>query len=68
MARAFHEHRDWPDGLIYRARHDDDQLSVALFERASGKLAKPQQSILWMDAGPILDEVLDRYGIALIDA
>ena len=68
LARAFHDHGDRPDGLIYRARHDDDQLSVALFERASGKLAKPGAPIPWIDAGPHLDEVLDRYGIALVDA
>lgn len=68
MARVFYEHDDRPDGLIYRARHDDDQLSVALFNRATDKLAEPQQPISWMEAGPLLDEVLDRYGIALIDA
>ena len=68
LARVFHEHPDGPDGLLYRARHDDDQLSVALFERASDKLAAPGPSISWMQAGPLLGLVLDRYGIALIDA
>ena len=68
IAREFHDHKDQPDGLIYRARHDDDQLSIALFERASDKLCDPQQSVSWMNAGPLLDEVLDRYDIALIDA
>jgi len=68
IAREFHDHNDEPDGLIYRARHDDDQISIALFEHASAKLAQPEQPVSWMNAGSILDEVLDRYGIALIDA
>ena len=68
IAREFYHHKHQPDGLIYRARHDDDQLSVALFGRASDKLCDPEQPLAWMHAGPLLDEVLDRYGIALIDA
>lgn len=67
IVREFHDHNDKPDGLIYRARHDDDQMSIALFERASAKLAEPEQPVSWMNAGSNLDEVLDRYGIALID-
>ncbi len=67
IACTFHDHENRPDGLIYRAHHDDDQLSVTLFERASGKLAKPHEPIPWIDTGPHLDEVLDRCDIALID-
>lgn len=31
---ALHAHPDEPDGIRYRARHDDSGLSVALFDRA----------------------------------
>lgn len=68
LSRTLYDHVDGPDGLIYRARHDDDQLSIALFDRASAKIAKPDEPVSWMDAGSLLDEVLDRYRIALIDA
>lgn len=67
LARALHDHGDLADGLIYRARHDDDQFSIALFDRASSKLTDPGPPIRWIDAGLLLEAVLDRYGIALID-
>jgi hypothetical protein len=31
---ALHQHPDQPDGILYRTRHDDDGLGVALFDRA----------------------------------
>ena len=67
LARNFHDHQDLADGLIYRARHDDDQFSIALFERASDKLGNPDPAVPWIDTGPLLETILDRYGIALID-
>lgn len=33
-SRAIHEHPAHPDGIRYPARHDNEQVSVALFERA----------------------------------
>lgn len=35
---AFHDHADAPDGIHYRARHDDSGFSVALFERARDRV------------------------------
>lgn len=35
---AFHGHADAPDGIYYRARHDDSGFSVALFERAGDRV------------------------------
>jgi hypothetical protein len=54
------------DGIIYRARHDDDDLAVALFERA-------RDAIAVLDSTPLLDLSLsaelgswfDRYEIGL---
>ena len=67
IARSLYDHAQQPDGLVYRARHDDDQLSIALFDRALNKLSEPGPAIAWMNAGSHLDDVLDRYRIALID-
>lgn len=66
LARDFHQHSQHPDGLIYRARHDDDQLSIALFGRASGKLGNIQNTLSWIATGTIIESILDRYEIALI--
>ena len=68
VARSLYENAQQPDGLVYRTRHDDDQLSIALFDRALNKLSEPGPAIAWMNAGSHLEKVLDRYRIALIDA
>ena len=36
---ALHNHPDQPDGIAYRARHDDDVLCAAVYDRARTKLA-----------------------------
>lgn len=63
---AVHAHPGRADGIRYRARHDDDDLSVALFERARG-------AVTVLGSTPLLDLTLsatvgswlDRYGIGL---
>lgn len=47
-SHALHEHPDRVDGIVYRARHDDDDLAVALFERA-------RDAIAVLDSTPLLD-------------
>src|SRR5262249_12430297 len=37
--RVFGEHVDQPEGILYRSRHDDSALCVALFDRARDALA-----------------------------
>jgi hypothetical protein len=62
----FHAHREAPDGIRYRARHDDSGFSVALFERAS-------QKVHLLDSTPLVDRSLatelagwpDRYNVGL---
>ncbi len=63
---AFHEHPSSPDGILYRARHDDSGLSIALFERAREKVEKAE-SIRLLDSGfaETLGEWLDRYDLGL---
>lgn len=63
---AFHAHPDAPDGIWYRARHDDSGFSVALFERARDKVEH-------LGSVELLDPVfarelarwLDRYEVGL---
>lgn len=65
-SRAVHEHPDRVDGIAYRARHDDDDLAVALFERA-------HDAVSVLDSTPLLDLSLsaelggwlDRYDVGL---
>jgi hypothetical protein len=65
-SQAIHEHPDRVDGIVYRARHDDDDLAVALFERA-------RDAITVLDSTPLLDLALgaeignwlDRYEVGL---
>ena len=68
-AAAIHAHRRRVDGILYRARHDDDGFAIALFDRAA-------ESVRIERSGSLLDEgiaettgaILDRYGLALDSA
>ena len=64
-ALACWKHPSAPDGLLYRARHDDDQLAIALFDRADDSIEAPAPPIL-MSARPELPALLSRYGIGLV--
>lgn len=63
---AIHAHPSAPDGISYRARHDDSGHSVALFERARDKVV-PRSSIqlLHPTLGHRLAQWLDGYGVGL---
>jgi hypothetical protein len=63
---ALHAHPDGPDGIRYRARHDDSGFSVALFERGRGKV-EHVESVELLDP-MIAREVggwLERYEVGL---
>jgi hypothetical protein len=65
-SRAIHDHRRQVDGIAYRARHDDDDLSVALFDRAAGAVTVLKSTPLLHPAlAGELGSWLDRYGIGL---
>lgn len=65
-SHALHAHPDRVDGITYRARHDDDDLAIALFDRA-------RDAVTVLGSTPLLDlslsvalgAWLDRYDIAL---
>lgn len=60
---ALHNHPSQPDGLAYRAPHDNDQVAVALFERTKDKI-KVVQTLALTD--PRLPEPLVvRYELKL---
>ena len=63
-SRALHEHPDRPDGIAYRASHDNDERAVAIFERAAASIDDGSSTELLAD--PILlGWMLDRYRAAL---
>jgi RES domain len=49
------------DGLVYRARHDDDELSIALYDRAAGAVTVAETLRLADDARWLRSLAL-RYG------
>lgn len=63
---ALYSHPDNPDGICYRARHDDSGFGIALFERASDKL-EHLISVELLDPSFVSDlsRWLDRYEVGL---
>lgn len=61
---AIHAHPAVVDGIIYRARHDDDEYSVALFDRCRDGLRVFEDPIP-LPAILGFGDVLGRYGIGL---
>lgn len=63
-ARAIWSHPERADGIAYRARHDDGEICVALFDRAAGALEVGGSQSLTADERR-LGAVLRRYGVGL---
>ena len=63
-SRVLWEHSDQPDGILYRSRHDDSALCVALFDRAKGAVAIVRDCSLVEDSKQ-LSRLVKRYGVAL---
>jgi hypothetical protein len=64
--RALHSHPSEPDGIHYRAGHDDSGFSIALFERAGGKVEEIESTeLLDASVARTLGGWLDRYGLGL---
>ena len=67
-AAAFHGHPDRPAGILYRSRHDLDQLCVAVFERAAGQPHLESDVRLDDKKGQVvLASALDRYDVDVAD-
>jgi hypothetical protein len=63
-SRALWEHVDQPDGILYRSRHDDSALCVALYDRAKDGLAIVHDHSLASDQQE-LARLLKRYSVGL---
>ena len=63
-SRALWEHSDQPDGILYRSRHDDSALCVAVYDRARENLAVVRDDSLSEDSQQ-LARLLGRYGLGL---
>lgn len=64
-SRAIHEHPDQPDGILYRPRHDPARVAAAFFDRIAERVTAETLGT-WVDQKPVLPDVLDTYGVALI--
>ena len=65
-SRAFYEHPDQVDGIIYISRHDPEEKLVALFDRAQPALTLCGQGSFLDYMGESLFVLLDRYDMALL--
>jgi hypothetical protein len=66
-ALALHHHPSAPGGIVYRARHDPEQASAAIFGRAEGVVAAMLLgSFADVALARLLAELLDRYDFGLV--
>src|SRR5215469_16281575 len=63
-SRALWEHRNAPDGILYRPRHDDSAFCVAIYDRAKDALGVVQEHSLVEDP-QTLAKLLRRYALGL---
>jgi hypothetical protein len=61
---AIHDHPSSPDGLLYRANHDNGEICAALFDRCAERLGLGQTQGLFADRA-CLARLLDRYKVGL---
>lgn len=67
-ALALWQTHPYLDGILYRARHDPERTSAAIFDnRAAGILrALPPESLVEIDSAALIADLLDHYGIGLV--
>lgn len=64
--QAIWAHPQGVDGIRYRSRHDDSVYSIGLFDRVQSHLQEENLGNLYDNHPSLLNEILDRYGYALI--
>jgi hypothetical protein len=63
-SRALWEHPDAPDGIVYRSRHDDSALCVAIYHRAKAALRIVEDRRL-ADDPRLLARLMRKYDVGL---
>ena len=63
-SRAIHGHPSSPDGMLYRANHDNSEICTALFDRCADRLELRQTQGFFSDRAR-LAALLDRYKVGL---
>lgn len=65
-SRALRTHPSAPDGLMYRARHDQSRICAAIFEQPDLGLSADDMGTLLDDAlRDLLEEMLNAYGLGV---
>ena len=68
-ARAFHQHRDQPDGILYFSRHDPSCRCIAVFEgrpATAGASSSSLGSLTEPHHRALLGRLLDLYDLKLL--
>lgn len=66
-SKSFYEHRQNVDGIFYRACHDPQRFSIALFDKAEKAVTVARsRRLLSKEFEPVLADVLDTYSFELI--
>lgn len=66
-SRALHAHPQQVDAILYGSRHDDDQLCLAVFDRAKDAFGDPAVERNLLDLEWFLD-LMELYGVGLLTA
>jgi hypothetical protein len=66
-SRALYAHPRHLDAILYGSRHDDDQLCLAVFDRAKDAFGEPAIECNLLDTEWFLD-LMDLYGLGLLPA
>jgi hypothetical protein len=65
-SRVLHAHPSAPDGIAYRARHDDDGFALALYDRAADSVeVLSSEGLLHEEIASETGRMMDRYELAL---
>ena len=65
-SKAFYDHPDQADGILYPSRHDPKKHLAAVFDRSENTLSIKQHGSIIDYLGDDFYRLLDHYDIALL--